>query len=413
MTVNTKPSLRLFTTVLDQTIFVYDFTIIQDDDLDVYGTLPGEVFNKTGDLFILGVDYTVQGAGNPNGGTLTLITALPAGSQLTVDGDLIIGRGTDFGPAFTAQQINEGLDRVTMFARDNQTHYQKRGLQYAVGDNIVVPEENNLPQLKSQEFWQKADSGPGFVGAKLEPNADVNTLRSELAAENAGADGSRIVGFESATFGSGTTHDAIIDLQSQITALTNTIASLDPPGSMRISTISVPFGITWLALNTTGDISADNTIGNAASSASLRANADTLNLFTVYWDQLTDENAPVSGGRGASALDDFNADKTLQLGVMAGRALVARGAVTTTVRTIGEFFGIEGHAMTLAQLIAHVHGLATDTAVISTAIEADAGSFSFLPDNIPNPETISTPGAVGEAFPLDQPSTTVFIYLKL
>jgi hypothetical protein len=62
----------------------------------------------------------------------------------------------------------------------------------------------------------------------------------------------------------------------------------------------------WVKLNGT-------TIGNATSGASGRANADTQNLFVYLWTNCTNNHCPVSGGRGGSALADYNASKTLTL----------------------------------------------------------------------------------------------------
>jgi hypothetical protein len=59
------------------------------------------------------------------------------------------------------------------------------------------------------------------------------------------------------------------------------------------------------------------TIGSAASGATTRANADTLNLFTLFWDQFSNTILPIQTGggvastRGASAAADFAANKRL------------------------------------------------------------------------------------------------------
>lgn len=64
------------------------------------------------------------------------------------------------------------------------------------------------------------------------------------------------------------------------------------------------------------------TIGNASSSASERANADTVDLFTLLWNNLDNTVCPVSSGRGGSAASDFAANKTLGLPDMRGRTFV-------------------------------------------------------------------------------------------
>jgi hypothetical protein len=55
------------------------------------------------------------------------------------------------------------------------------------------------------------------------------------------------------------------------------------------------------------------TIGSASSGASQRANADTQNLYVYLWNNFTNAHCPVAGARGASALADFSANKTIQL----------------------------------------------------------------------------------------------------
>lgn len=61
------------------------------------------------------------------------------------------------------------------------------------------------------------------------------------------------------------------------------------------------------------------TIGDAGSGATERANADTQSLFIHLWT--VDSNLSVSGGRGSSALSDFNAGKTIALPDLRGRTL--------------------------------------------------------------------------------------------
>lgn len=74
----------------------------------------------------------------------------------------------------------------------------------------------------------------------------------------------------------------------------------------------------------------DGTIGNAGSGASNRANADTQALFTLLWNNVANQWAPVSGGRGANAAADFAANKTIVLPQMLGRSLACFGTGTST-----------------------------------------------------------------------------------
>ena len=63
-----------------------------------------------------------------------------------------------------------------------------------------------------------------------------------------------------------------------------------------------------------GFVMADGrTIGDAATGATNRANADCLTLFTLLWGITADGHCPLPGGRGASAAADWAAHKAITL----------------------------------------------------------------------------------------------------
>lgn len=127
------------------------------------------------------------------------------------------------------------------------------------------------------------------------------------------------------------------------------------------------------------------TIGSAASGATERANADTYDLYAMYWRTQSNTLLPIQDStgaastRGASALADFNANKRLPLPDKRGRVTAGRddmggtaanrltnagsGIIGTTLGTAG---GAEVHTLSTAQLPAHTHGL-------NTAIQDDGG----------------------------------------
>lgn len=60
-------------------------------------------------------------------------------------------------------------------------------------------------------------------------------------------------------------------------------------------------------------LAAGGSIGSATSGASARANSDTHDLYVHNWDNYTDEQCPVAGGRGAGAPADWDANKPMGL----------------------------------------------------------------------------------------------------
>lgn len=110
------------------------------------------------------------------------------------------------------------------------------------------------------------------------------------------------------------------------------------------------------------------TIGSGSSAATERANADTQALFEFLWNNISDTFAAVSGGRGASAEADFNANKTIVVIDMRGYTAVGlddmgnsaasriAGGTPTTVATTG---GAETVTLAEANLPSHTHGPGT------------------------------------------------------
>lgn len=85
-------------------------------------------------------------------------------------------------------------------------------------------------------------------------------------------------------------------------------------GDYRMSLNSFqPFG--WVSAN-------DGTIGSASSGATTRANVDTWPLYNLLWGSVNNTFAPVSGGRGGSAIADFSANKAIGLTKALGRVVM-------------------------------------------------------------------------------------------
>ena len=142
------------------------------------------------------------------------------------------------------------------------------------------------------------------------------------------------------------------------------------------------------------------TIGNAASSATERANADAEDLFLFLWGQDASLLLEVLPSRGASAAGDFAANKTIALPDLRGRALVGidpMGADAATTRLngvtvdstgsdaklIGAYGGRGTATLTEAQLPSHTHTV-NDSGHTHTASEttphAHTGTVTIVSD---------------------------------
>lgn len=156
------------------------------------------------------------------------------------------------------------------------------------------------------------------------------------------------------------------------------VATIGPGGGF------IPTGAMWQYLGTTAPTGwvrgNGRTIGNASSSATERANADTEDLFEFLWENFADAQCAVSSGRGSTAAADYAANKTIALPDLRGRsffglddmggtAAARLGAVITDETTNGASGGTETVALSSAELAAHTHTLANHTHSGTTASE--------------------------------------------
>lgn len=140
-----------------------------------------------------------------------------------------------------------------------------------------------------------------------------------------------------------------------------------------------------LTLKTTADtgwvMMNDLSIGNAGSGATGRQNADTQALYVLLWSNINNTWAPVAGGRGASALADFNAGKPMTLPRALGRALgIAGSGSGLTARALGSTIGAETHTLSEAEMPSHTHTGISDTHFghSHTGVTSEAGAHNHL-----------------------------------
>ncbi|MBC8337136.1 MAG: hypothetical protein H8E39_00455 [Alphaproteobacteria bacterium] len=89
-----------------QTIFTYPFPVFADADMEVY---------EDQTLKTLTTHYTVSGAGDSSGGSVTFVTAPANGATVTLKRQLAIQRTSDFQESgeFRSKVINDELDTLT------------------------------------------------------------------------------------------------------------------------------------------------------------------------------------------------------------------------------------------------------------------------------------------------------------
>jgi hypothetical protein len=117
------------------------------------------------------------------------------------------------------------------------------------------------------------------------------------------------------------------------------------------------------------------TIGSGASSATERANSDTQSLFEWFWNNFSDSFCAVSGGRGASATADFNANKTIATLDMRSKSILGLDDMGNTSLSItgsssiaATAIGASTYTIVTANLPSTNLSLASLTASVGTSI---------------------------------------------
>lgn len=140
-----------------------------------------------------------------------------------------------------------------------------------------------------------------------------------------------------------------------------------------IGTVSPWSGTTaptgWVLMN-------GQTVGDASSTGTARANADCRGLFYHLWANYSDSIAAVSGGRGASASADFDAHKAIAIPSMQGRSWFGLDDMGTTAA------GVIGSVITNDTTNGQAGG--SETVTLSAA-EAAQKAISSAPVSISDP----------------------------
>ncbi len=165
MTVSTTTSRVEYAGNGATTAFAAPFYFLANGDLKVY---------QAGVLKTITTHYTVSGAGNPAGGTVTFLAAPAAGEDVVIFRDPAITQTTDYAPndPFPAESHERALDRLTMIAQRNRDLLER---SFTLADSTTGTIDTTLPDPSADKVIAWNSDGDGLV------NRDINDFATTIA----------------------------------------------------------------------------------------------------------------------------------------------------------------------------------------------------------------------------------------
>lgn len=331
--VNDSPRFVVSTATAGQSAFSIPFPFLLNDDLQVERLAT----NGVSTVLERPTHFSLTGAGNPAGGTLTLKPAhlAKAGEIYTIFGQAVLTREGSVvqGGKFSSQIIDLDFDRLTIVAQEHARDLA-RSVKVPIGSEppaLEVGENGTVPVWLNGALVEGPSAAAiDAIEAALGVEAGRALVHGEGGADPFEAGGRRISGLGDATEAddavSKSQLDAVIGdidpegLTDRVEALETAVAQMFSAGDIKLTTrrhVTDPAG--WLLLTTS------RTIGNAGSGATALAGASAEACYLAVWADYDNTACPIfdlNGNatiRGASAAADFAALKRLTLPSPAGR----------------------------------------------------------------------------------------------
>lgn len=184
------------------TVFSFPYRFLANGDIVVVGVSSTGVSTTK----VLTTDYTLTGAGDDAGGTVTMLVAPAVGTRLIIYRDTEIVQETDFisGDPFPAETHERALDRLTMIAQEIIPQ-STRSIRVPVGDPVSL--NPTLPAA--------VDRLDKFIVF------DATTGATELSTVTQ----TQVASAVTAAYAAGTTADAITFLPEGVGAVSRSVQS--------------------------------------------------------------------------------------------------------------------------------------------------------------------------------------------
>ncbi len=268
-------------------------------------------------------NYTLTGAGEPTGGTATLVAAARTGELYTILGNTIPTRTEDVtrGGKFNSAAMDHDLDRLTLMVQElrRDVALAFRARYGSEPGAVTIGAEGTLPKWGAEGNLVEGPSAAAIDA--IETALGVAAGRAMLHGAG-GSDPFDAIGRKISGLAEATEPDEAVTLQQ----LEDAAAALDPVDlEARVTTLEEGWRTGDVKFNFDDTASAGwlfaegGFIGNASSNANVRANADAEPLFAHLWARRVKLGTTIKTSAGAAAVfganaaADFAANRQLEL----------------------------------------------------------------------------------------------------
>jgi hypothetical protein len=177
MTVPSETNRNAYVATALQTVFPYDFRILDETHISVY---------QNGILLTITTDYTVSNVGNGSGGNVTLVTGATVSDTITIVRSVPLTQETDYveNDAFPAETHEEALDKSTMQIQELKEKVD-RSLKFSVDStetDVAFPDPGSSGQVVAWTALGTLENVTNDAGtsATSVDETDTDTTKNKL-----------------------------------------------------------------------------------------------------------------------------------------------------------------------------------------------------------------------------------------
>jgi hypothetical protein len=320
MTVSSESSRISYTGSGTTGPFSFPYYFLENNDLVV---IKRTIADSTEVVQTLTTHYTVSGAANPAGGSVTLVSSLSSAYQLIIYRDPDVLQETDYTPndRFPAAAHETALDKLTMIAQ-RLKNLLSRTVRQSDGDTTSLTLTLPLAVAKKGLRWN--DAGTGLANT----TGDIDDLATAAAASATAA-------ASSATSASSSASTATTQASNASTSAANAATSASAASTSETNAATAKTAAETAETNAeTAETNAETAETNAAASAA--AAAASASAASTSATTATTQAGLAATAKTNAETAETNAE-TAETNAAASAAAAAASAITAAGFTNGDY----------------------------------------------------------------------------